>query len=425
MNVLVFCVDTLRKDHLPTYGYHRETAPAVAEFATEATRFERAVTPSTFTFSVASSMLSGLYPSTHGALSFEDRLGDEVPSVPERLRDVGYRTGVFSGMNYFTDDWGLARGFQRNYSPDGQTEASAAESLVAEFLDWVDDGGGPFFSVVWSFDAHKPYVTVADEFDGADNPAVDPYDNAIRYTDRAFGRLLEGLRVRGLYEDTVVVFLADHGEVFDEHHWMESSRLARLAVRLDLPVVADMLREDQLGHVAIPPYEEVIDVPLFVRVPGESGGSRDDLVQTLDLAPTVLDLAGVETPAEMQGRSFAPGVETDARDTAFVETSQIPGGAAYMAARRDDRKVVRITGPSWENDTLKFYLGRRFLTAPEQAFAVDGRERRIPIGERERELFEELDRHEADCATLSERFAADAVELSDDRQEHLREMGYL
>lgn len=425
MNVLVFCVDTLRKDHLPTYGYHRETAPAVAEFAAEATRFERAITPSTFTFSVASSMLSGLYPSTHGALSFDDRLGEAVPYVPELLGEAGYRTGVFSGMNYFTDDWGLARGFQENYAPDGQTEASAAESLVDEFLDWLDAGDGPFFSVLWSFDVHKPYVTVADEFEGADNSAVDPYDNAIRYTDRAFGRLLEALRRRDLYDDTVVVFLADHGEVFGEHHWMESSRLARLAVRLGLPVLADLLREDQLGHVAIPPYEEVIDVPLFVRVPGEGGGSRDDLVQTLDLAPTVLDLAGVETPAEMQGRSFAPGGETDARDTAFVKTSQIPGGAAYTAARRDDRKVVRITDPSWENDTLKFYLGRRFFTASEQAFALDGRERRIPVGECERELFAELDRHEADCVALSERFATDAVELSGERRDHLREMGYL
>jgi arylsulfatase A-like enzyme len=423
MNVLVFCVDTLRRDHLPVYGYGRDTAPRVSEFGADALCFEDAVTPSTFTFSVASSMVSGLYPGAHGALSFADSLPDSLPVVPELLAETGYRTGVFAGMNYFTEEWGLARGFDRTHEPAAQDGTSTGERLVEELFDWPDGGEAPFSGVVWSSDAPKPYVETADTFAGHDNPAIDPYDNAIRYVDGQFGRVLDGLAERGLREETLVVFLADHGEVFDEHHWMESSRLARLAARSGIPGLADAFHEDQLGHVAIPPYEGALRIPLLVDFPDGPGGTTERTVQTLDLAPTVLEAANVAVPEGWQAHSIHPDAGLD-RERTFALTNQTPGGARYEAARSADRKVVRMTNPSWENDTLKFYLGRRFLSKKRQAFDLADGERRTAPGPGHERLFAALEEHLADCDRLRESISR-GTEVSEQRREHLEEMGYL
>jgi arylsulfatase A-like enzyme len=197
-------------------------------------------------------------------------------------------------------------------------------------------------------------------------------------------------------------------------------------MKYGLPFLSDLLHEDQLGHVAVPPYEEIIRVPLFIRLPDTDTERRGEIVQTLDLAPTILEFAGIDPPQSMQGRSLTPNASFDGRDIAFVRTNQTPGGATYAAARSNDRKVVSIEGHSWENDTKKFYLGRRFFTQTEQAFSIEGdTDQRVPIGEEERKLFETLDRHANDCKSLAEEFATESIEISKDRQDHLEEMGYL
>jgi arylsulfatase A-like enzyme len=404
-----------------------------------------AIAPSTFTFSVASSLLSGLHAESHGALSFEDRLPDRVRSLPEMVQDAGGETGVFAGMDYFSDEWGLARGFDRNHQPDSQDETATAERLVSEFFDWFDatSTNTDRFAVIWSFDAHLPYVKTANTFEGDSNPAIDPYDNAIRYVDGQLDRLLSGLRDRDEYDDTLFIFLADHGEVFDEHHWMESSRLARALYDWNVPVARDLLHENQLGHVAIPPYEAVIDVPMLVNFPGQRERiDADAMVQTLDLTATVggaLDLPTPTITSEEPEESFDQWQGTDLarlqehpdeefRDHAFVTTAQTPGGTAYRAARTRDRKAVTLTNPSWTKDTVKFYLGRRFFSKKRQAFALGddhGAEHRVRSNVSFDQLFDVLDDHVAESQRLCDRLGQDDDSLSSAKREQLERMGYL
>jgi arylsulfatase A-like enzyme len=428
MNVLVFCIDTLRQDHLPIYGYKRDTAPTVTKFAKDAMRFNEALTVSTFTFSVASSIVSGLYPAAHGALSFDDTLAGSFPVLPELLSERGYRTAVFAGMSYFGQRWGLSRGFDRVSGTAEQSHDSTGAALNAQFADWLDDGDDDFFTVLWSFDAHKPYVDIADEFTGHPNPAIDDYDNGIRYADEQFARTLEILQKRDLLEDTLVVLMGDHGEVFDEHHWIESSKLARFAVQHDISIVGDLFREDQLGHTAIPPYEEAIQIPLLLRFPGgEHAGSYGCLAQPHDLAATIAEFMEIDQPTVWQSHSLVPDEHGDPpqRDVGFVLTNQTPGGAEYWAARNRHAKVVKMTAPSFENDTLKFYLGRRFLSVDRQSFALDGGEHRVPAGPEHEQLFERLDEHRRECRELTDRLQASSDGLDEERREQLEAMGYL
>jgi len=259
------------------------------------------------------SMLTSLYPEGHGiASNWPDRpLRPACAVLPGIFRDRGYRTAAVVQAPTLRRELGLDRGFDLYLEPFRQN--SRSDRVTDLCLDFIDREDKPFFIFLNYYDCHGPY-NPPDEYarrflDAAPaererlervrsglvlegvSPAADDvrklealYDGEIGWVDACLGALIEGLRKRGLLERTVVVLTADHGEGFEHDYFFDHG--------------------DRL-------YEPEIHVPLIVRAPGEKlprGKRVSGTVSVLDLAPTCLELAGMEPPPEWrpEGRSLVP-----------------------------------------------------------------------------------------------------------------------
>ena len=359
-DVLFLTIDTLRADHLPLYGYERDTMPHVAALAGEAVTFDQAAVPRSSTRPSYASMLTGLYPYRHGVRSNWMELHGDVATLPERLRDEGYHTAAFvSNFAMVGELSGLAQGFDiyddRVDEREGGARASYERSAlrtVEAILEWLaSDPPRPFFLLVNLIDPHGPYrppppwrglfesetsrplepalIPPYQRIDGSTDfyEYVDRYDGEIRYADEALGLLIKELRGRGLWDDALVVFTADHGEALGEH-----------GVYFE-------------HHVHL--FEETVRVPFLVRLPrGQAGGTRvDTLASPLDLVPTVFDFLGISAKASLDGRSLRPILEgaPDPERTLLLEfpAAATPGATHpdVWALRTATHKLVRVTGP--------------------------------------------------------------------------------
>lgn len=292
-NVLLVTVDTLRADHLEPYGYERPTSPALAEFAGTATVFEAAQSQSSWTLPALASLMTGLYPSTHRANSFRARLESSFTTLAEELRNAGYETAAVANHMFLGRSYGLDQGFthfddELVRHPETQLHLTVTSPRVADkAVDWLEqraavEEGRPWFLWAHFFDPHNEYLA-HESVDpmGAGEGDVDLYDEEIAFTDRGLGRILERLEELGLADDTVVIVTSDHGEAFGEHGRTHHS--------------------DSL-------YQELLHVPLLVRVPGAAPRRVAQPVQTCDVLPTVLECASLPVPEALAGASLLPFV---------------------------------------------------------------------------------------------------------------------
>ena len=350
-------VDCLRADHLGCYGYARDTTPSIDGLAADSLVFTEAFTQSTFTMTSASSLLTGLYPEAHGVLRFNDRLPGRIPTLPRILGESGYDSTCFSGMTFFSppsglDDAGFRRAdFLREERLANEAGQATCETIHSKFTDYLGEAGEPFFSLLWFFDAHGHN----DGFflpDGemlylgrSGNERVDRYDSEIRHVDRHVGLVLDDLKRRGLYDDTLIVVTSDHGEVFDEHRLIEGTSIGGALDRI--PLLKGAVSRDFLGHLGVLPYDEVIRVPLIMKMPhSETTGERHGLVELVDVFPTVLEVLGVEAPA-VQGRSVLPVARGEAagKEAVFCATQPYDWAAMLACARGERFKLVKIFPP--------------------------------------------------------------------------------
>ena len=275
-NVIVIVVDTLRADHLSSYGYERDTTPFMDSLAAEGVRFENAISPSSWTQPSHASMLTGRYTYEHQAETTP--LDDTYPTIGEVMQANGYRTGGFSANTlFFTRRQGHGRGFlhfEDNYQsvPDAFFNSSLygfifdfyglrkalnyegvptrvlASDINNAVLDWVDKDDQPFFVFMNYFDVHDPYTppepyrskyTSAADAGGLINgfmeryspsltpeqlqSEIDAYDGSISYVDDQIKTLFAELEARGLLDNTIVIVTSDHGESLGEHGILQHS----------------------------------------------------------------------------------------------------------------------------------------------------------------------------------------------------------
>jgi len=314
-NVILYLVDALRADHLGCYGYARPISPRIDAFARGAALFRHTVAQSSWTRPAATTILTGLLPRTHGVNGRRDVLAGQAVTLAESLREQGYRTAGFVTNGNVARSFGLGQGFETYQLLP--RKHSAATDVNAEAADWLQNrwqGDAPFFLYLHTVEPHAPYTPplpfrqrfapgVRDEGllrmnflhrveEGkiAATPEVlrnflDLYDAEIAANDAAFGELLDLLGQRGLLEDTLIVFVSDHGEEFLEHGGWEHGRTL---------------------------HQEMLDVPLIVRVPGMGSGKVvQRQAQQMDVAPTILDLLNLPVPPGVDGRSLAPWISGD------------------------------------------------------------------------------------------------------------------
>lgn len=355
-NVLIIAVDSLRADRLNTH-----TAPNLTALAARGVRFERAYTQLPRTFPAWVSILTGLYPHHHGIRNmfprWETRARDFDP-IPRRFANAGYRTGVisdFAGDIFRRIDLGFSRIVAPTFNLNEMLRVRAIENAVPLLpllrgrlapelvptlrelhngadasaltegtLREIDRSAGPFFLTVFYSDAHFPYAARAPFFGAFADPSYKGpflyakadlleheatpspadikqiralYDGAVLSTDAAIGQLLRGLSERGLMDDTIIVVTSDHGECL-----FEPGR-----------------GQGHGDHLFGP---ESVTVPLAIIAPHVKPASIQQVVRSIDIAPTLCALAGVRCPADADGRSLEPLLEgkTLPAAPAFAET---------------------------------------------------------------------------------------------------------
>lgn len=294
-NVLLVTLDTTRADRIGAYGYTLAETPALDRLAREGVRFDDATSQSPLTAPAHAALLTGQYP---GRLGIRNNASSPIPdsavTLAESLRGAGYRTGAFIGAFVVDRAYGFAQGFDVfdaafagfRHEIKGQVQRPAKEVVdpALEFIAAVP-ANAPFFAWVHLYDPHTPY----------DPPlpynvkfARRPYDGEIAYTDAQLGRIVSALRASGALDRTIVAVVGDHGEALGDHG------------------------EEDHGIFL---YEAVTRVPWIVRLPnGERAGSVvTEQVRSVDLTPTLLDLAGAGSTARSDGESVAAVIRGTAR----------------------------------------------------------------------------------------------------------------
>lgn len=280
--VILISVDTLRSDHLPSYGYRGVETPALSAFERDAILFERAYSHYPLTFPSHSSILTGLLPTEHGV---RDNIGypleaKSMPYLPRLLKDAGYATAAAVSSYVLEGGQGLAEGFDLY---DDEIELHPGQSLGGlqrpgqETLDrivpWLEkSAGAPFFLFLHLYEPHTPYAPP--EPFRSRYPLA--YDGEIAQADAILGRLFATLERLELYDRALIVLLSDHGEGLGEHG------------------------EEEHGILL---YRESLQVPLLLKLPGrQRAGERVSVPAALvDVAPSLLALAGLPVPERMRG----------------------------------------------------------------------------------------------------------------------------
>lgn len=330
-HVLVYVVDCLRADHVGAYGYARPTTPHFDALARHAVVFEQAWSCASWTKPSVACLLTGLPGVRHGARTLDDALDPGVTTLAEVFGRAGYASAAFVDNPFVSAaSFGLTRGFdsvRQAPAAPGRRNVNSLEGdafkLQRALAPWLlAHADRRFLLYAHSIDLHaeyrpRPPFTRLFTRPGAAPRDVDLYDAELRANDEAFGRLVALLRRVGLYERTLIVLTADHGEEFGEHGaWRH-------------------------GHTL---NQGLLQVPLIVKLPGPTRAGRRvaDPVSNVDVLPTLLDLAGLPRPAGVEGRSLRPLVEgraRAARRTIFAE--QLSPHEALYAARDARYKAVQ------------------------------------------------------------------------------------
>jgi len=415
-DVVLIVVDTLRASHLGSYGYDRPTSPFLDSFAKRSLRFERAIAAAPWTSPSVASILSSLYPPAHGIARGEPDgseatalvLDDEIVTLAELLRENGYQTLGVVANRWISSELGYGQGFDefvlapkppasvhRGYAPAGEVN----ELVYGLLRDRNKER--PVFLYVQFMDPHKPYDPPAEYLDlfrgtppghaFAENRyrlLIDAYDGEIRYLDGEIERLFAFLDREGLYEDSVVVVTADHGEQIYEY--------------------------GQHNH-GYSVHNVEVHVPLMVRVPGTPLGTSDALVSTVDILPTILDALSIEVRHPIQGVSLLRDI--DVRRERGVYSGTTYWGNMKSFTRSDGRKlVVSYDGDDERSasvaiyDSLGDYLERSPLDAEDELL---------------RDLQSRFDAVHEESVALGAGRSPRSVELDDEARDQLKTLGYL
>ena len=367
-SVVILLIDTLRADHLGCYGYGRETSPNIDRWAGEAIVFDQAIAQASWTKPSVASLFTSLYPTVHrtgggmharrevragkiemvpapaDAPGTSAKLPPGIVTIAEVFREAGYRTAGFIANALIGRDFRYGQGFE-TYAFGGDLQVTSGA------MRWLErHGEEPFFLYLHYMAPHAPYdpPEAFDRFTAEGdlidiqsgemkdqinftrtrtlssddvNNLIDQYDGEILFSDDQCARVLAELEKLGLRDQTVVILTSDHGEEFLEH--------------------------GMVWHESIHLYDELVRIPLVIDLPGEDNAGRRTKapIMQIDLGPTLFELAHLRTPAEMQGRSFAPLLRGEAYSAHAAYTETIDWGFK-QAIRIGGRKLIldRDTG---------------------------------------------------------------------------------
>jgi arylsulfatase len=359
-NVFLITVDTLRADRLGAYGSGRALTPGLDRLAAESVVFENAYAPVPYTVPSVSGLLTGRHPFVTGVMGNFDIVPDAVPTLAERLREAGWRTGAVVSNFALRRTSGFNRGFdayddqftqlELNREHPERTAQKTREAALAVFDELKREDVVPVFLWAHFQDPHGPYTPpeyyrdalVEEARSAADGRRSLPmsrtvsgiggipdyqqlgderevgfyrgsYDAEVAFVDAEISALLEGLQSRGALDNAIVVFASDHGEgLGEDDYWFAHG--------------------ETLG-------EPVVRIPLMIRAPGRKSERRRDTASLLDVKPTLLSLLGI-TMTSSEGRDL---FSRSAAEPALVLSTLVGSNPARYALVTGDEKYVVLS----------------------------------------------------------------------------------
>ncbi|UCE42289.1 MAG: sulfatase-like hydrolase/transferase [Candidatus Aminicenantes bacterium] len=299
-NYIIISVDTLRADRIGCYGFSDVKTPTIDMFASRGVKFEKCIAQTPLTLPSHTSLLTGTYPTYHGV---RDNGGFLVPqemdTLAELMKQNGYQTSAFVAAYVLDSKWGLDQGFDfyfDNFDLSKYKTISLGNvqrpgnEVLDEVIPWLEEHKQQkFFTFIHFYDPHTPYEPPSPYSERYPNR---PYVGEIAYTDSQISRLWEFLEKNGLLDNTILVFTSDHGESLGEH------------------------QEKAHGFFI---YQAGVHVPLIFVTPFEhlQGLSRSSVVSLVDIMPTLLELAQVPVPVQVQGKSLVPLFSSESKNEYF------------------------------------------------------------------------------------------------------------
>jgi len=306
-NIIIIMADALRPDHLGCYGYGRNTSPAIDAFAKTATRYASCFASGTWTMTSNYSILTSLYPDRHGVYEWEHVLSASVPTLFSELQARGYTIGVFGNHPLWLAN--LKQSSGKHITEYRFVKYS--DELTRAAIQWLKRIQSPFCLYVYFGDTHRPYEPpppydtlfaygknahlpiqkVGADYEGGwdyipniivrggiDNPSyyIAQYDGEIRNMDTYVGNVMQALREKRIFDSSLMLFTADHGESLGEHHLY-------------------------FNHIYTL-FNEIIKVPLIIKYPFQSKPAVvETAVSLVDITPTVLRTTGAILRSGFEG----------------------------------------------------------------------------------------------------------------------------
>ena len=277
-NIILITLDSIRADRMGFLGSKAGLTSNLDRLARQSMVFEQAYSQTPLTVVSHATILSGTYPQTHRVTEFGARLAPTLPFIPDLLQVRGYQTAAFVGTIALDPKNGLASGFDRGFTlydadfrpPQRGLEKTSADRAAAQVVAranaWLArDLKQPFF--VWV------------HLNDPQSASASPYNAAVAAADAAVGKLIAALRTAKLYDDGLIMIASDHGQSLGAHG------------------------EETHGVFL---YDETVHVPLLLKFPqNQNAGKRVTArARLVDVAPTILEIAGVPIPSQMQGQSL-------------------------------------------------------------------------------------------------------------------------
>lgn len=423
-NILLISLDDLRADHLGSYGYTRPTSPFLDQLASGGTRFSQAFVNTHGTPPSHTTLFTSLYQESHRVGMSSPGSGNRNDAVPrglvtltELLNEAGYRTLAVTGGGYMGKSFGQDQGFEHFFVDNPSSgvfhRKTGIEWQVGKVLEALGDAGlddgRPIFAFLHTYEIHSPYeskppfedlyghydsrfVPTSENLKAArqrglktledqDLAAIEAaYDRGIRYTDEWLKQLIAGLRASGFLDDSLIVISADHGEEFGEHGAL-------------------------LHPVSL--FDELLHVPLIMVGPGVPVAVSDPrMVSTVDVAPTILSLVGVDVPSFMQGRAlFESDDEWHEDQAVFSQYRRV-----LYSVRTARWKLIKRRGAAPKLFDLRFDPRERKDMAKGHRDVVAELSTRLEEWRRRQPTLKDLERSTA--------------ELSEEEEQQLRALGY-
>jgi arylsulfatase A-like enzyme len=370
IKIILVCLDTLRADHLGSYGYSRDTSPSIDELAKDSVLFKNVYAQSPWTLPSHVSILYSLNSASHQVYYKYQKIDESLPSLTSYLKKNNFLTYAFTGGGFVSGIYGFSKGYDWYDEPvkgkHGQLRPDESGELFKYTSDWIKKNKDKqFFLFLHTFQTHGPYDCPSPWNEAFLDEAakwkrlalrrylqkmgnshsfspeeirniIDLYDGEIKYADETLIEpLISLLKELEIYDQTLLIITSDHGEEFADHGgWLHGSTL----------------------------YDELIRVPLIIKFPGSQfkGKRINTICRTIDIMPTLLEFTSIEFKKDqLDGKSLRDLIlEKEKDDRNFISDlahSDLPDPCPALIATNDNKLKLIIDKTSKGTDSIKLY----------------------------------------------------------------------